>query len=245
MHVLVSVTWRAGLDSTQHAPVHPTEETDTCPWALHRAGTQGRHRVRHLRPPTCGSLTKRSRQSTKLVPLKGSPPMPTTVDCPRPCAVVWNTACAHQRASMRAALVQGVQPRHAVCGAEHDCMCVVQSLTPAGKRCCCLPAPAPAAAPLPAAARAPAPAAASAAAPLPPAASAPAPAAAASTASHLVRQCARARHDANLARRVDVALHACMAALQARAGRQARHMRARTHACACTTDALQCGSWPA
>jgi len=40
----------------------------------------------------CGSLTKRSRQSTKLVPLKGSPPMPTTVDWPRPSIVVWYTA---------------------------------------------------------------------------------------------------------------------------------------------------------
>ena len=28
----------------------------------------------------------------KLVPLKGSPPMPTTIDWPRPCAVVWLTA---------------------------------------------------------------------------------------------------------------------------------------------------------
>ena len=38
---------------------------------------------------TWGSLTKRLRQSTKLVPLKGSPPMPTTVLWPRPSSVVW------------------------------------------------------------------------------------------------------------------------------------------------------------
>lgn len=43
-------------------------------------------------PPTCGSLTNFSRQSTKFVPLKGSPPMPTTVDWPRPSLVVWYTA---------------------------------------------------------------------------------------------------------------------------------------------------------
>lgn len=30
-------------------------------------------------------------QSTKFVPLKGSPPIPTQVDCPRPTAVVWKT----------------------------------------------------------------------------------------------------------------------------------------------------------
>lgn len=41
---------------------------------------------------TCGSLTKRSKQSTKLVPLKGSPPMPTTVLWPKPASVVWYTA---------------------------------------------------------------------------------------------------------------------------------------------------------
>jgi hypothetical protein len=34
---------------------------------------------------TSSSSTNFSRQSTKLVPLKGSPPMPTTVDCPKPC----------------------------------------------------------------------------------------------------------------------------------------------------------------
>lgn len=45
-------------------------------------------------PLTCGSFTKRSRQSTKLVPLKGSPPMPTTVDWPRPAWEVWYTAWA-------------------------------------------------------------------------------------------------------------------------------------------------------
>lgn len=32
-----------------------------------------------------------SMQSTKFVPLKGSPPIPTHVDCPRPTAVVWKT----------------------------------------------------------------------------------------------------------------------------------------------------------
>lgn len=41
---------------------------------------------------TWSSLTKRSRQSTKFVPLKGSPPIPTTVDCPSFSCVVWNTA---------------------------------------------------------------------------------------------------------------------------------------------------------
>jgi hypothetical protein len=30
-------------------------------------------------------------QSTKFVPLNGSPPIPTQVDCPRPTAVVWKT----------------------------------------------------------------------------------------------------------------------------------------------------------
>ena len=44
-------------------------------------------------PSVCGSTMKRSRQSTKLVPLKGSPPMPTHVDWPRPTEVVWKT-CA-------------------------------------------------------------------------------------------------------------------------------------------------------
>ncbi len=39
-----------------------------------------------------GSLVNLSRQSMKLVPLKGSPPIPTHVDCPRPAAVVWCTA---------------------------------------------------------------------------------------------------------------------------------------------------------
>jgi hypothetical protein len=31
-------------------------------------------------PSVCGSLINRSRQFTKFVPLKGSPPMPTQVD---------------------------------------------------------------------------------------------------------------------------------------------------------------------
>eukprot|EP00879_Flechtneria_rotunda_P008579 GHRR01008989.1.p1 GENE.GHRR01008989.1~~GHRR01008989.1.p1 ORF type:complete len:136 (-),score=16.82 GHRR01008989.1:749-1156(-) len=46
-----------------------------------------------IMPSVCGSLTNFSKQSTKFVPLKGSPPMPTTVDCPRPSLVVWKTAC--------------------------------------------------------------------------------------------------------------------------------------------------------
>ena len=41
---------------------------------------------------TWGSLVNRSSTSMKLVPLKGSPPMPTQVDWPRPAAVVWCTA---------------------------------------------------------------------------------------------------------------------------------------------------------
>ena len=62
------------------------------------------HRTNSRQPDTqlstCGSFTKRSRQSTKLVPLKGSPPMPTTVDCPSPTAVVWKTAChSHMQVS--------------------------------------------------------------------------------------------------------------------------------------------------
>ena len=45
-----------------------------------------------MMPSVCGSATNFSRQSMKFVPLNGSPPIPTTVDWPRPCAVVWNTA---------------------------------------------------------------------------------------------------------------------------------------------------------
>ena len=45
-----------------------------------------------MMPLVCGSDTKRFRQSTKLVPLNGSPPMPTTVDWPRPALLVWKTA---------------------------------------------------------------------------------------------------------------------------------------------------------
>ncbi len=37
----------------------------------------------------CGSFVKRSSTSMKLVPLNGSPPMPTQVDWPSPTAVVW------------------------------------------------------------------------------------------------------------------------------------------------------------
>mmetsp|Transcript_70039 Transcript_70039/g.200729 ORF Transcript_70039/g.200729 Transcript_70039/m.200729 type:complete len:220 (-) Transcript_70039:376-1035(-) len=43
-------------------------------------------------PFVAGSFMKRSRQSMKLVPLKGSPPMPTQVVWPRPACVVWCTA---------------------------------------------------------------------------------------------------------------------------------------------------------
>lgn len=43
-------------------------------------------------PLVSGSLVKRSRQSMKLVPLNGSPPIPTHVDWPRPTAVVCATA---------------------------------------------------------------------------------------------------------------------------------------------------------
>lgn len=42
-------------------------------------------------PSVCGSAINLSKQSTKFVPLKGSPPIPTQVDCPRPTAVVWKT----------------------------------------------------------------------------------------------------------------------------------------------------------
>ena len=40
-------------------------------------------------PSVCGSAINFVTQSTKFVPLKGSPPIPTQVDCPRPTAVVW------------------------------------------------------------------------------------------------------------------------------------------------------------
>jgi len=42
-------------------------------------------------PSVWGSGMNFLRQSTKFVPLKGSPPIPTQVDCPRPTAVVWKT----------------------------------------------------------------------------------------------------------------------------------------------------------
>mmetsp|Transcript_30637 Transcript_30637/g.85814 ORF Transcript_30637/g.85814 Transcript_30637/m.85814 type:complete len:208 (+) Transcript_30637:141-764(+) len=43
-------------------------------------------------PSVSGSFANRSRQSMKFVPLKGSPPIPTHVDCPSPVAVVCPTA---------------------------------------------------------------------------------------------------------------------------------------------------------
>lgn len=43
-------------------------------------------------PSVSGSTTNLSRTSMKLVPLKGSPPIPTTVDWPNPALVVWSTA---------------------------------------------------------------------------------------------------------------------------------------------------------
>ena len=43
-------------------------------------------------PSVCGSARNSSRQSMKLVPLTGSPPMPTHVLWPRPTALVWATA---------------------------------------------------------------------------------------------------------------------------------------------------------
>ena len=43
-------------------------------------------------PSVSGSTTNFSRTSIKLVPLKGSPPIPTTVDWPKPALVVWSTA---------------------------------------------------------------------------------------------------------------------------------------------------------
>lgn len=43
-------------------------------------------------PYVYGSTTNLSKTSIKLVPLKGSPPIPTTVDWPRPAFVVWSTA---------------------------------------------------------------------------------------------------------------------------------------------------------
>ena len=48
-------------------------------------------------PSVCGSTMKRSRQSTKLVPLNGSPPIPTQVDWPRPTEVVWKTCSQRGR----------------------------------------------------------------------------------------------------------------------------------------------------
>lgn len=43
-------------------------------------------------PYVSGSTTNFYKTSMKLVPLKGSPPIPTTVDCPSPALVVWSTA---------------------------------------------------------------------------------------------------------------------------------------------------------
>ena len=43
-------------------------------------------------PSVSGSITNLLRTSMKLVPLKGSPPMPTTVDCPSLKWEVWSTA---------------------------------------------------------------------------------------------------------------------------------------------------------
>ena len=43
-------------------------------------------------PSVSSSSTNLSRTSIKLVPLNGSPPIPTTVDWPRPAFVVWSTA---------------------------------------------------------------------------------------------------------------------------------------------------------
>ena len=43
-------------------------------------------------PSVSGSSTKHERTSIKLVPLNGSPPIPTTVDWPKPYWVVWSTA---------------------------------------------------------------------------------------------------------------------------------------------------------
>ena len=45
-----------------------------------------------MMPSVCASSWKSFRQSMKLRPLIGSPPMPMTVDWPRPTFVVWNTA---------------------------------------------------------------------------------------------------------------------------------------------------------
>ena len=61
-----------------------------------------------LPPPHPGSMCARprapptSRQSMKLVPLNGSPPMPTTVDWPRPVSVVCLTASYLRRHVARA-----------------------------------------------------------------------------------------------------------------------------------------------
>lgn len=46
----------------------------------------------HILPSVLGSSRKTSRQSTKLVPLNGSPPMPTHSVWPSPVIVVWWTA---------------------------------------------------------------------------------------------------------------------------------------------------------
>jgi len=43
-------------------------------------------------PYVSGSLLKYSRQSIKLVPFNGSPPIPITKDYPNPFKVVWFTA---------------------------------------------------------------------------------------------------------------------------------------------------------
>jgi len=43
-------------------------------------------------PSVSSSSKKTFKQSMKFVPLNGSPPMPTTSDCPSPACVVWLTA---------------------------------------------------------------------------------------------------------------------------------------------------------
>ena len=45
-----------------------------------------------MMPSVCASSWKSFRQSMKLSPLIGSPPMPMQVLWPRPACVVWNTA---------------------------------------------------------------------------------------------------------------------------------------------------------
>lgn len=63
-------------------------------------------------------------QSTKFVPLKGSPPIPTQVDWPRPTAVVWKTCKAKSRWTRRTCLksiVWSFKPKYHIVTPSYIC----------------------------------------------------------------------------------------------------------------------------